>query len=88
MTHIEITNNSENYIKLLQQRDKISINSNDIKPSDDLIKKRDPLWGYYNVKSFTINNKEVDPCEIFPNYQVLCGDCFYGKCFLWKIIIN
>jgi hypothetical protein len=88
MTHLEIINNSERYIKLLQEKDKISINQNDIKPSDQLIKSSNPLWGYYDVKSFTINSKPVDPCEIFPNYQVLCGDCFYGKCFLWKIIIN
>ncbi len=88
MAHLEITNNSEKYIKLLQQRDKISINSNDIKASDYLIKRCDPLCGYYNVKSFTINNKQIDSCELFPNYRVLCGDCYNDECFLLKRIIN
>jgi hypothetical protein len=88
MAHLEIINNSEKYIKLLQEIDKISINFNDIKPSDNLIKSSDPLWGYYDVKSFTINNKQVEPHEIFPNYQVLCGDCFLGECFMWKRIIS
>ena len=81
-------NNSEKYIKLLQQCDKIYINLGDITPSDDLIKTSNPLWGYYNVKSFTINNSQVDPCEIFPNHQVLCGDCFHGECIMWKKRIN
>ena len=38
--------------------------------------------------SFTINNSQVDPCEIFPNHQVLCGDCFHGECIMWKKRIN
>ena len=88
MTHLKIINNSEKYIKLLQQCDKIYINLGDITPSDDLIKTSNPLWGYYNVKSFTINNSQVDPCEIFPNHQVLCGDCFHGECIMWKKRIN
>ena len=88
MTHLEIINNSEKYIKLLQERDKIFINFDDIKPSEDLIKSSNHLWGYYNVKSFTINNNQIDPYEIFPNYYLSCGDCFNGKCFIQKRKIN
>ena len=40
--------------------------------------------GYYDVKSFTINNTQVSPNEIFLNYEVSCGDCFLGECFLRK----
>ena len=35
--------------------------------------------GYYDVKSFTINNTQVSPNEIFLNYEVSCGDCFLRK---------
>ena len=41
------------------------------------------MW-YYDVKSFTINNIQVSPNEIFLNYEVSCGDCFLGECFLRK----
>ena len=84
MSYIEIISNSEKYIEMLKQKDIIYIKCNDIKPSVDLVKRYDPLWGYYDVKSFTINNTKVSPDEIFLNYQVSCGDCFLGECFLRK----
>lgn len=82
--YIEIINNSEKYIEMLKQRDKIDINLNDIRPSIELVNRYDPLWGYYNVKSFRINNIDFKPDEIFVDYYVSCGDCFRGKCFLRK----
>jgi hypothetical protein len=85
MAYIEIIHNSEKYIKLLQQTDKIYINYADIKPSIELVKRADPLWGYYIVKSFTVNNTQVNPDEIFFNYKVCCGDFFLGEGFLYKI---
>jgi hypothetical protein len=88
MSYIEIINNSEKYIEMLKQKDIINIKGSDIKPSDNLVKKYDPLWGYYDVKSFIINKKEVNPNEIFPNYIVICGDFFQGEGFLKKIDIT
>jgi hypothetical protein len=82
--YIEIINNSEKYIEMLKQRDKIYINLNDIKPSIELLNRNDPLWGYYNVKSFRINDNDLKPNEIFVDYHVSCGDCFRGVCFLQK----
>lgn len=82
--YIEIINNSEKYIEMLKHKDKIYINFNDIKPSNNLVKRYDPLWGYYDVKSFKINNSNVKPDEIFVDYYVSCGDCFLGECFLRK----
>jgi hypothetical protein len=79
MSYIEIINNSEKYIEMLKQKDIIYIKCNDIKPSVDLVKRYDPLWGYYDVKSFTINNTQVSTNEIFLNYEVSCGDCFLRK---------
>ena len=69
---------------MLKQKDIIYIKCNDIKASVDLVKRYDPLCGYYDVKSFTINNTQVSPNEIFLNYEVSCGDCFLGECFLRK----
>lgn len=82
--YIEIINNSEKYIEMLKQKDIIYINLNDIKPSIDLVNRHDPLWGYYDVKSFRINDSDVKPDEIFVDYYVSCGDCFHGECFLQK----
>lgn len=45
MSYIEIINNSEKYIEMLKQKDIIYIKCNDIKPSVDLVKRYDPLWG-------------------------------------------
>lgn len=85
MTHIEIINNSEKYIELLKQKDKIYIREIDIKPSEDLLKRYDTLWGYYDVKSFKINKKEFTPDEIFTNHKIICCDFFCGEGFLRKI---
>jgi hypothetical protein len=82
--YIEIINNSEKYIEMLKQKDIIYINSNDVKPSNDLVKRDDTLWGYYHVKSFKVNNSNVKPDEIFVDYYVSCGDCFLGECLLQK----
>ena len=68
MAYIEIINNSEKYIEMLKKKDKIYIKNIDIKPSDYLVKIFDPLWGNYNVKSFRINEKDIDPKDLFPNY--------------------
>jgi len=87
MVYIEIINNSEKYIEMLKQKDIICIKNIDIKPSNYLVKISDPLWGYYNVKSFTINEKEVNPNDIFPNYKIICGDFFLGQGYLRKIDI-
>jgi len=82
--YIEIINNSEKYIEMLKKKDKIYINLNDIKPSIVLVNRYDPLWGYYDVKSFRINDSHIKPDEIFVDYYILCGDCFHGECFLRK----
>jgi hypothetical protein len=85
MAYIEIINNSENYIEMLKQKDKIYINYSDIKASDELIKRYDPLFGYYDVKCFTINKKELNPDDLFLNYKIICGDFFCGEGYLKKI---
>lgn len=82
MSYIKIINNSENYIKMLKQKDIIII-----KPSDNLVKRYDPLWGYYDVKFFIIN-KKISPNEVFPNHIVICGDFFQGESFLKKVNIT
>lgn len=85
MAYIEIINNSEKYIELLQQKDKIYIHYADIKPSDDLIKTYNPLWGYYGVKTFINDNKYVSTKEVFLNCELLCGDFLFGEGFLKKM---
>ena len=64
---------------MLKQKDIIYIKCNDIKASVDLVKRYDPLCGYYDVKSFTINNTEVSTDKMFLNYEVSCGECFLRK---------
>lgn len=86
--YIQIYNNSEKYIDQLKVKDKISIKQIDLVPSYNLLKRNDPLWGYYDVKSFKIDEKEINPESIFPNYLIFCGDCFMGECYLKKIIKN
>ena len=88
MTYINIINNSEKYIEMLKQKDKIYVREIDIKPCEELIKKNDTLWGYYDVKYFKINEKEIIPSDIFSNYKVICGDFFCGEGFLQKIFIT
>jgi len=85
MSYIEIINNSEKYIEMLNQKDKIYIRYADIKCSDDLVKRFDPLFGYYDVKCFTINKKELNPDDLFLNYKIICGDFFCGEGYLKKI---
>lgn len=83
---IKITNNSVKYIEELRIKDKITINQNDLLPSDNLLIRRDPIWGYYNIKSFKIGEKEFEPASLFPNYYISCGDCFMGECYLRKVL--
>ena len=89
MSYIQIINNSEKYITMLKEikteTDKIYIKYTDIKPSDYLVKISDPLWGYYDVTTFIINEKQVNTNEIFLNYKVICGDFFCGEGFIQKI---
>ena len=82
--YIEITNNSEKYIEQLKIKDKISIKQIDLVPSYNLLKRNDPLWGYYDVKSFKIDEKEINLGNLFSNYSIYCGDCFMGECYLIK----
>jgi hypothetical protein len=84
--YLEIQNNSEKYIEELKIHDKISVNQNDLTLSNNLIKTKNPLWGYYSVKSFKIDEKNFNSESIFPNYDIYCGDCFMGECYLKKII--
>jgi len=84
--YIRITNNSEKYIDELKIKDKITINQNDLSPSGNLLKRSDPLWGYYNVKSFKIGEKEFTLDSLFSNYYIFCGDCFMGECYLKKVL--
>ena len=85
MAYIEIINNSEKYIEMLKQKDKIHIIYSDIKPSDYLIKSSDTLSGYYDVKYFTVNAIQINTDDFFLNYKVICGDFFCGEGFLQKI---
>ena len=84
--YIQIHTNSEKYIEKLQHNDKISVQQTHFTASNNLLKRNDPLWGYYDVKSFKIDEKEINPETIFPNYLIVCGDCFMSECYLKKII--
>ena len=85
MAYIEIINNSQKYIEMLKQKDKIYIKYSDIKPSDYLVKIYDTLSGYYDVKYFIINNIQFNPDDFFFKYKVICGDFYCGEGFLQKI---
>jgi len=85
MAYIEIISNSEKYIEMLKQKDKIYIKYFDIKLSDYLIKISDTLSGYYDVKYFTINEIKINPDDFFLNYKIICGDFFCGEGFIQKI---
>jgi len=85
MAYIEIINNSEKYIEMLKEKDKIYIKYSDIKPSDILIKNSDTLSGYYDINFFTINTVRLNSDYFFLNYKIICGDFFCGEGFLQKI---
>ena len=85
MAYVEIINNSEKYIEMLKQKDKIYIKYSHIKPSDYLIKSSDTLSGYYDVKYFTVNAIQINTDDFFLNYKIICGDFFCGEGFLQKI---
>jgi hypothetical protein len=84
LEYIEMCNNSEKYIVNLQICDKITVKRIDICPSDQLIIRDDPLWGYYNVTAFKINGLSFSSQKFFPGYRVLCGDCYMDECYLLK----
>jgi len=84
--YIQIHNNSEKYIEQLKIKDRILIKQIDLCPSDNLLQRNDPLWCYYYVKYFKIDEKEITPESVFPNYVISCGDCFMGECYLIKRI--
>jgi hypothetical protein len=65
MAYVEIINNSEKYIEMLKQKDKIYIKYSHIKPSDYLIKSSDTLSGYYDVKYFTVNAIQINTDDFF-----------------------
>jgi len=85
MAYIQIINNSEKYIEMLNQKDKIYIKYSDIKPSNYLVNISDTLTGYYDVNSFIINTTQFNPDYFFLNFKVICGDFFCGEGFLQKI---
>ena len=85
MAYIEIIHNSEKYIEMLKQKDKVYIKYSDIELSDYLVKISDTISGYYDVKYFTINTIQFNPDDFFLNYKVICGDFFCGEGFLQKI---
>lgn len=84
--YIKIANNSEKYIDELRIKDKIKIKQIDLLPSANLILRSNPIWGYYNVQSFKIGEKEFKPESLFSNYYIICGDCFMGECYLRKVL--
>jgi hypothetical protein len=79
-------NNSEKYIEKLKLHDKILVKQRDLTLSNNLIKTNDLLWSYYSVKSFKIDEKDFNSESLFPNYNIYCGDCFMGECYLIKKI--
>ena len=87
-SYIQITNNCANYIEQLMKSNKIEIKQTDLLPSQDLIDSYNPLWGYYNVKSFKVNEKVIASELLFPNHNVYCGDCFKGVCYLKAMYKN
>lgn len=88
MVYIDIINNSEKYIEMLKQTDKVYINGNDIKPSTELMNRYDPLWGYYDVKTFMMNGIPIKSNDFFSKYIVICGDFYLGEGYLRKIPIK
>lgn len=84
MVYIEIIKNADKYLEELKTNDKVKIVITDIKQSDELLKRNDPLWGYYNVKSFLINNEYINPKELLPDYYLTCGDFYCGWGYLLK----
>jgi len=83
--YIQIVNNSEKYIEQLMTRHKISIDQKDILTSSNLRETDDPLLGYYPVKSFIINENDIYTETLFSKYNIYCGDCFRGECYLLAI---
>ena len=49
--------------------------------SEDLIKTNNPLWGWYPVKSFIMDENEID----ISNEGYVCGDAFEGECYIKKV---
>lgn len=80
---------SESYVKVkIDDITKIHLDkkniilTKDVFLSEDLIQQNNPLWGYYYVKCFIMNGKEIETNLFFPEHYVVCGDCFEGECYL------
>jgi hypothetical protein len=69
-------------ISKIQLNEKNVILRKNVFMSEDLIQQNNPLWGYYPVKTFIINEEEINAHQYFPYHYVLCGDSFGGECYL------
>lgn len=88
LEYIHICKNSENYIQKLKTCDKIIVKQEDICRSKELINRNDPLWGYYNVATFEMHGLNFSAKGIFPEYRILCGNCYMGECYLIKQLLK
>lgn len=78
---------AKKYIDDLQKQNKIYVDECDVKMVGRNIKK--PTWFSFqntcNVVSFDGHNIVS---IYFPKHKVICGNCFMGKCELFKVLLS
>ena len=77
-SYVKVKMDGYDMVKRLKLDEKLIILEKNVFRSEDLIKTNNPLWGWYPVKSFIINEKEIDVL----NEAYICGDAFEGECYI------
>lgn len=75
-----LSSHSQHYVELLKTQNKITISVHHILAART--SPWDPLWGYYDVRAFFLDGREVETSFLFPGFHVMCGDFFCGQGFL------
>lgn len=83
-TYVKVRIEDKDMIEKLKEGEKMYIFRKNIFPSPDLIKTNNPLWGFYDVLSFIIEEEEIFTKDIFGNDLIICGDYDMGECIIKK----
>ena len=85
-TYVKVRIEDKGIIEKLKVCEKMYVYRKNVFPSPDLIKTNNPLWGFYNVLSFIIDEEEFYTKDLFGDEIIVCGDYdyFMGECIMKK----
>jgi hypothetical protein len=89
-TYVKVRVENKGIIEKLKVGEKMYVYRKNVFPSPNLIKTNNPLWGFYNVLSFIIDEEEFYTKDLFEDKMIVCGDydCFMGECIMKEIKLS